>query len=149
MPYGRSMTTARGRITLSPVVSKIFERCVNKCPWAVYCEGPPSFIWRGGEGQNWGTLSRGFGLRSFSPEISAWGVFVGRRFRPGPKSPAGNSAFSREGRGGVGMGWEGREGGGEGGGLTGSLWPTQTRRLETQVELRCRTCQLFLCRDDF
>ena len=27
------------------------------------------------------------GLRSFRPEISAWGVFVGRRFRPGPKSP--------------------------------------------------------------
>ena len=52
-------------------------------PWAVYCEGPPSFIWRKGRGkQNWGTLSRGFGLRSFRPEISAWGVYVGRRFRP-------------------------------------------------------------------
>ena len=54
--------------------------------WAVYCEGPHSFIWRGGGRgrgkQNWGTLSRGFGLRSFRPEISAWGVFVGRRFRP-------------------------------------------------------------------
>ena len=89
-----------------------------------------------GEGkQNWGTLSRGFGLRSFRPEILAWGVFVGRRFRPGPKSPiypAENSAFSREGRGGDGKGR--REGGGwEGKGLTGSLWPTQCR-LETQVE---------------
>ena len=28
--------------------------------------------------KNWGTLSRGFGLRSFRPEISAWRVFVGR-----------------------------------------------------------------------
>ena len=49
--------------------------------------GPPSFIWRGGRRgkKNWGgTLSRGFGLRSFRPvippEISAWGVFFGRRF---------------------------------------------------------------------
>ena len=60
----------------------------NRYPCAVYCEGPPSFIWWGrgrGFGQtNCGTLSRGFGLRSFRPEIpseiSAWGVFVGRRF---------------------------------------------------------------------
>jgi len=40
--------------------------------------GPPSFIWKGGEGKkmrqkNWGTLSRGFVLRSFrGPEILAW-----------------------------------------------------------------------------
>ena len=96
---------------------------------------PPSFIWRRGEGQkNWGPLSRGFDLRSFRPEISAWGVFVGRRFWPGPKSPispAKNSAFSREGRGGGAKGRGVR--GGEGGGLTGSLWPTQCR-LETQVD---------------
>ena len=34
---------------------------------------------------NWGTLSRGIGLRSFRPdippEISVWGVFVGRRLQ--------------------------------------------------------------------
>ena len=43
----------------------------------------PSLFEGEGEGQKiWGTLSRGFGLRSFRPEISAWGVFVGRRFRP-------------------------------------------------------------------
>ena len=46
-----------------------------------------------------------FGLRSFRrPEISAWGVFVSWRFRPGPKSPAKNSAFSREERRGGGKG---------------------------------------------
>ena len=44
--------------------------------------GPLGFIWRGGgRGKKncGGTLSRGFGLRSFrpeiTPEISAWGVF--------------------------------------------------------------------------
>ena len=37
---------------------------------------------RGRGNKNWGTLSRGFGLRSFCPEISALGVFVSRRFRP-------------------------------------------------------------------
>ena len=83
-----------------------------------------------GEGlKNWGTLPRGFGLRNFCPEISAWGVFVGRRFRPGPKSPispAENSAFSRDGRGVGGKGRGGR-------GLMGSLWPIQCH-LETQVE---------------
>ena len=64
------------------------------------------------EGQkNWGTLSRGFGLRSFRPEISACGVFVGRRFRPVPKSPAENSAFSRDSVG----PWKGGGGGGGGG----------------------------------
>ena len=58
-------------------------------PWAVYCEGPPSFIWRGKgrreeEGQtNWGThfqrlrpeefSSWDFGLRSFGQlVISTW-----------------------------------------------------------------------------
>ena len=45
-------------------------------PTQLYLKG------RGGAKKNWGTLSRGFGLRSFRPEISAWGVFVGRRFRP-------------------------------------------------------------------
>ena len=70
------------------------RKIMSHYPWAVYCVGPPSFIWRGREGggkgregqKNWGTLSRGFGLKSFRPEISAWGVFVGRRFRPGRKS---------------------------------------------------------------
>ena len=31
---------------------------INQCPWAVYCEDPPSFIWgEWGRGKkNWGTL---------------------------------------------------------------------------------------------
>ena len=49
-------------------------------PWAVYCEGPPSFIWSVGvmgEGQNnWGKK-----IEEHFPEASAWGIFV-RRFRP-------------------------------------------------------------------
>ena len=56
-------------------------------PWAVYCDRPTQLYLKGrGEGQKncGGTLSRGFGLRSFrpeiTPEISAWGVFFGRRF---------------------------------------------------------------------
>ena len=51
-----------------------------------------------GEGRgkkNWGTLSRGFGLRSFRPEISAWGVFVGRRFRPEEFLSAGDFDLGR------------------------------------------------------
>ena len=117
-------------IILLYLVWQYFNNVTNWVnPWTVYCEGPPSFIWRegGGEGlKNWGTLSRGFGLRSFRPEIPAWGVFVGRRFLPGPKSPispAENSACSREGRGGGGKG-RGRGGEGKGGrGLTGSICP--------------------------
>ena len=55
-------------------------------PWAVYCDRPTQLYLKGrgrggGGGQKscGGTLSRGFGLRSFrpeiTPEISAWGVF--------------------------------------------------------------------------
>ena len=54
-------------------------------PWAVYCDRPTQLYLKGrGKKNCGGTLSRGFGLRSFrpeiTPEISAWGVFFGRRF---------------------------------------------------------------------
>ena len=103
-----------------------------------------SLLWRptqlyskGREGQtNWGTLSRSFGLRNFRLEISAWGVFVGRRFRPGPKSPispAENCIFQR----GAGRGLEGERGRGRGrgrAGVNGYHSDPPSFRLETQVE---------------
>ena len=37
-------------------LNKYYINIIN--PWAVYCEGPPSFIWRGEEGvsKNWGPI---------------------------------------------------------------------------------------------
>ena len=54
----------------------------------VYCDRPTQLYLKGrGGAKNWGTLSRGFGLRSFRPEISAWGVFVYIFYRSFPKFP--------------------------------------------------------------
>ena len=69
---------------------------------------------RGRAKRNWGTLSRGFssgdfGLRSFRRrEISAWGVFVGGRFRPEEFLSAGDFDLACEGP--LSFIWEGEEG---------------------------------------
>ena len=36
------------------VVNKLSMHIIGTYPWAVYCEGPPSFIQRGGEGMDGG-----------------------------------------------------------------------------------------------
>ena len=91
------------KLLLSSVTAlRVKKRLVSKSrrvyPWAVYCEGPPSFIWKEGEGEgqkNWRNTfqrlrsdefsSRDFGLRSFRrPEISAWAEILdisGRKLR--------------------------------------------------------------------
>ena len=134
-----------------PWTTSRFVQIWKVYPWAVYCEGPPSFIWRkggggGGGAKNLRQKNEAKKIEEHFPEASAWGVFV-RRFRSEEFSSAGDFGlgrnlrylrpktphFSERGREGMGRGGEEREGDREGGRLTGSLWPTQCR-LETQVE---------------
>ena len=77
------------RMNLQKADGNRFDYFVFFYPRAVYCDRPTQLYLKGrGGAKNWGTLSRGFGLRSFRPEISAWGVFVYIFYRSSfPKFP--------------------------------------------------------------
>jgi hypothetical protein len=60
------------RMNLQKADGNRFDYFVFFYPRAVYCDRPTQLYLKGrGGAKNRGTLSRGFGLRSFRPEISA------------------------------------------------------------------------------